>query len=86
MENINQNIAFIGMTYNVDVMWCASEIARGAKKAGFSGDYYELEVADLEFLRGDQGDSLESLPFADESTQKAFEVDVEKEINRLLSE
>lgn len=74
------------MNYSVELLFCADEIARGAKKAGLAGEYYELTWADLEYLRGEQCDSLECLPFADESVQAGFERDVEGEVNRLLSE
>lgn len=74
------------MNYSVELLFCADEIARGAKKAGFTGDRYELTDADLEYLRGEQCDSLECLPFADESIQAGFERDTEEEVNRLLSE
>ena len=72
------------MNYGTEMFFCADEIARGAKKAGFAGEYYELTQADLEYLRGEQCDSLECLPFADESVQAGFERDTEAEVNRLM--
>lgn len=74
------------MNYFQELFFCAHEIARGAKKYGFSGDYYELTAADLEYLRGEQCDSLECLPFADDEIQSAFERDTEQEVNQILSE
>lgn len=72
------------MEYKAELIWCASEIASGAIKAGFNGDHYELTDADLEFIRGEQCDSPMCLPFADESVQAGFERDVEQEVNWIL--
>ena len=75
------------MNYEIEMTVCAENIARWVVDAGWqwSGEY-ELTDADCEYLRGEQPDSLECLPFADESVQAAFERDVQATVNEILEE
>ena len=72
------------MNYEIELDVCADKIIRCAIGAGLQRGEYELTDADLEFLRGEQPDSLTCLPFADEGIQEAFEKDVQERVNDLL--
>jgi len=75
------------MEYQNELTICAESIARWAIDAGWNPDLggYELTEADLEYVRGEQPDSLECLPFMDGS-QHAFERDVQVTVNEILRE
>jgi hypothetical protein len=74
------------MTYKTEMEICADLILSGAWDAGWTledfGDY-ELTAADIELCNGEQCDSPASLPFADESVQRAFTKDVQERVNEL---
>ena len=74
------------MNYENELTICAEDIARWAIDAGWNPDLggYELTDADLEYLRGEQSDSLDCLPFMYDCIQKAFERDVEEAVNEIL--
>lgn len=75
------------MNYENEMKACAEDIARWVIDAGWeSGRDYELTGADCEYLRGEQPDSLDCLPFADEEIQAAFERDVQSTVNEILEE
>lgn len=74
------------MNYATELQICADLILSGAWDAGWTledfGDY-ELTAADIELCNGEQFDSPASLPFMDESIQRAFIKDVQERVNEL---
>jgi len=74
------------MTYKKELEICANWILSGAWDAGWTledfGDY-ELTAEDIELCSGEHFDSPASLPFADESIQRAFVKDVQERVNEL---
>jgi len=74
------------MDYATELEICADLILAGAWDAGWTledfGDY-ELTAEDIELCNGEHSDSPASLPFADESIQRAFIKDVQERVNEL---
>ncbi len=77
------------MEYATELEICAEWILSGAWDAGWTlTDYgdYELTKEDVELCNGEHSDSPASLPFADESIQRAFVRDVQERVNELALE